>query len=113
AGDKVLGIVTDLGQVTNLVEERVRNLDALVLEANHDLGMLYDSHYPWSVKQRISSRHGHLSNETAGGLLEDISRNDGSKLRYVVAAHISENSNRSDLAVEVFRRSWQKGGQVR
>lgn len=110
---KVLGIVTDLGQVTNLVEERVRNLDALVLESNHDPAMLYDSHYPWEVKQRISSRHGHLNNETAGQVMEQISRTDGTRLQIAVAAHISENSNHPELAVETLRNGWSRGKQLR
>ncbi|MCB0323523.1 MAG: MBL fold metallo-hydrolase [Bdellovibrionales bacterium] len=112
AGERTLGVVTDLGQVTTLVEERVRNLDALILESNHDPGMLFDAPYPWDVKQRISGRHGHLSNATAGEVLEEISRSDGSRLRYAVAAHISENSNRPDLALHCFRTAWARGGQL-
>ena len=106
----VLGIVTDLGQVTALVESQVRGLDALILEANHDRDMLMDGPYPWPLKQRINGRKGHLCNEAAGEVLERINSSaDGARLRYAIAAHISEKNNRPELALEAFRSYWNKG----
>ena len=74
---------------------QVRNVDLLFLESNHDLEMLRDGPYPWSVKQRVLSRVGHLSNEAAGDFLE--SAYDG-QATYVVLAHLSESNNLPDLA---------------
>ena len=68
-----IGFLTDLGYATKLVIERVRQARALVLEANHDLKLLQeDTRRPWSVKQRILSRHGHLSNEAAAEVAAEV-----------------------------------------
>jgi len=68
-----IGFLTDLGYATKLVIERVRQARALVLEANHDLKLLQeDTKRPWSVKQRILSRHGHLSNEAAADVAAEV-----------------------------------------
>jgi phosphoribosyl 1,2-cyclic phosphodiesterase len=68
-----IGFLTDLGYATKLVIERVRQARALVLEANHDLKLLQeDTKRPWSVKQRILSRHGHLSNEAAALVAAEV-----------------------------------------
>lgn len=107
-GRSRLGIVTDLGQVTELVRDRVRDLDALVVESNHDLELLQGAPYPWSLKQRIRSRFGHLSNESAGELLVELHVPGGRPLRNVVAAHISENSNKPELALGALRAAWQR-----
>ncbi len=112
AGGKTLAIATDLGQVTNLVRERVRDVDAIILEANHDPVLLQDAPYPWSLKQRISSRKGHLSNELAAELVEQISRTNEDRLQVAVAAHISEKSNTPELAIEVFKKAWSRGGNT-
>lgn len=92
---------TDLGRITNLVEDALRGAHALVLESNHDEDMLRDCHYPWELKQRISSTHGHLSNHTAASFLSHI---DHSDLRHVVLGHLSENSNTPELAVSTLDR---------
>lgn len=90
------GFVTDLGHATKLVAERVRGLDALVLESNHDVKLLQDDPVrPWALKQRILSRHGHLSNEDAGKLAADVVTD---KLRHLVLAHLSRDCNRPELA---------------
>lgn len=106
AGAGVLGIATDLGQITTLVRERTRGLSALVLESNHDPVMLQDSAYPWDVKQRIRSRRGHLSNQAAAMLMEELSGDSENRLHVAVAAHISEKTNLPELALEAFRASW-------
>jgi len=82
--------VTDLGKVTPLVLDAARNSNAMVLESNHDLDMLYASEYPWELKQRINSAHGHLSNDAAGELLSEVLHND---LSHIVLGHLSENCN--------------------
>jgi phosphoribosyl 1,2-cyclic phosphodiesterase len=111
-GNLVLGVATDLGQVTTLVRERLRDVHALVLESNHDPKLLSDCAYSWELKQRIRSRCGHLSNECAGALLEEMSSGKNTKLEVAIAAHISENSNTPGLALEVFRSSWERGGNA-
>jgi phosphoribosyl 1,2-cyclic phosphodiesterase len=90
-----LGVLTDLGVSTLHVEASLSGCDALVLECNHDSGMLAKGDYPYALKQRIAGRFGHLDNEAAGGLL---SRLDNSKLKHVFAAHLSQHNNMPDLA---------------
>ena len=94
---KKLGIVTDIGSVTALVRERLRGSNALILEFNYDEGMLLYSSYPWDLKQRIKSRLGHLSNEDAAGLLQNLIHEE---LRYVILAHLSEVNNTPKKALE-------------
>lgn len=94
-----LGFLTDLGHVTRLVLERVRPAHALVLEANHDVKMLQDCpRRPWSLKQRILGRHGHLSNEAAADAAEQIMSAD---LRHLYLGHLSRECNRPELAYRV------------
>jgi phosphoribosyl 1,2-cyclic phosphodiesterase len=98
-GTQAIGVLTDLGHATKLVIERVRDTDALVLEANHDLKLLQeDTARPWVLKQRIMSRHGHLSNDDAATLASEVSSN---RLRHVFLAHLSRDCNRPDLAQRV------------
>lgn len=91
------GHVTDIGKITNLVRDSIQGVHALVLEANHDEEMLQYCRYPWPLKQRIASSHGHLSNRAAGELLAEI---DHSDLCTVILGHISEESNRPKAALE-------------
>jgi cation diffusion facilitator CzcD-associated flavoprotein CzcO len=73
AGSGSLGFITDLGYVTKLITERLRKVQTLVVETNHDEKLLQnDTHRPWPVKQRIQSRHGHLSNAAAAIVIEGI-----------------------------------------
>lgn len=91
-----LGFLTDLGHATRLVVQRVRPAQVLVLEANHDLKLLQeDTRRPWSTKQRILSRHGHLSNDGAAEAAEQIVTAD---LRHVYLGHLSRDCNRPELA---------------
>lgn len=90
-----MAVATDLGYITPNVKAQLRNLDLLLLESNHDLEMLRDGPYPWSVKQRVLSRVGHLSNEAASDFLE--TSYDG-QATYVILAHLSESNNLPDLA---------------
>ncbi|MGC9194590.1 MAG: MBL fold metallo-hydrolase [Syntrophobacteraceae bacterium] len=96
-----VGICTDLGVATNLVKVRLKDCHALVLEANHDVDKLLNGPYPWVLKQRIKSPHGHLSNEEACQLLEAVHHE---KLQCVVFAHLSETNNHPDLVRESSRR---------
>jgi phosphoribosyl 1,2-cyclic phosphodiesterase len=92
-----LGFVTDLGFATKLVFERVRHVQTLVIETNHDEKMLQnDARRPWSVKQRIMSRHGHLSNTAAANVIVDLL---GNGLRRVVLGHLSRDCNSAALAL--------------
>ncbi|HEV2210882.1 MAG TPA: MBL fold metallo-hydrolase [Verrucomicrobiae bacterium] len=96
-----IGMLTDLGHATRLVLERVRRANILVLEANHDIKMLQDCpHRPWSLKQRILSRHGHLSNEAAADVAAEIVSAD---LRHLYLGHLSRECNKPELAHDVVR----------
>ena len=90
-----IGFATDLGYIPPNVKAQLKDLDLLLLESNHDLEMLRDGPYPWSVKQRVLSRVGHLSNEAAAGFLEDDY--DG-QAAYIILAHLSESNNLPELA---------------
>ncbi|HMJ88444.1 MAG TPA: MBL fold metallo-hydrolase [Candidatus Acidoferrum sp.] len=91
-----IGFLTDLGHATKLVIERVRTANVLVLEANHDLKLLQDdTRRPWSIKQRILSRHGHLSNNAAADVAEQIVTAD---MRHMFLGHLSGDCNRPELA---------------
>ncbi len=87
------GSATDLGTATRLVVEKLRGCRALNLESNHDMDMLMNGPYPWELKQRIKSRHGHLSNEDSLGLLFELAH---SGLEALVMAHLSEVNNHPD-----------------
>jgi len=95
AGPCTCAVVTDLGQATALVADHLRDLDLLVLEANHDVDMLREGDYPPQLKARILSRVGHLSNAAMADLL---ARASAPRLRQVVLAHLSESNNHPDLA---------------
>ena len=90
-----LAVATDLGYIPPNVNAQLKGVDLLLLESNHDLEMLRDGPYPWSVKQRVLSRVGHLSNEAAAGFLE--SSYDG-QAAYVILGHLSESNNLPELA---------------
>jgi phosphoribosyl 1,2-cyclic phosphodiesterase len=93
-----LGIATDLGRPTAAVRAALAGCHMLVLESNHDEAMLRAGPYPWSVKQRIASSHGHLSNTAAGALARELCHE---ALTAVVLAHLSEHCNDPGLAFDV------------
>ncbi len=101
-GNVRLGYLTDLGSSTAHVEKALSGCHALVLECNHDREMLQNSSYPPSLKTRIAGAHGHLSNDQAAELL---GRLDFGWLRHIVAAHLSEQNNRPDLACAALARA--------
>lgn len=98
-----LGILTDIGHATPHVVRAMNRLDAIMLECNHDRRMLEESDYPMRLKRRISGDYGHLANDASARLLADI---DHSRLRTVVAAHLSRSNNRPELARDSLARAW-------
>lgn len=106
--DVNVGFLTDLGHVTRLVIERVRPANVLVLEANHDVKMLQDCpHRPWSLKQRILGRHGHLSNESAADAAEQVM---SAELRHLYLGHLSRECNHPELARNAVKDCLQRIG---
>ncbi len=99
-GKKKVGIVTDLGTYNDYTVECLKEMDALLLEANHDVNMLQVGPYPYYLKQRILGDRGHLSNERAGQLLCDLLHD---KLQAVVLGHLSKENNLPELAYESVR----------
>ena len=106
-GDRILGHITDFGYPSALVRESLRGCDTLLTEANHDLDLLKDGPYPWSLKQRIASRLGHLSNESLFEMLPDI-LHDG--VRHLVLAHLSETNNNPKMLQMQLKRQLQRLG---
>jgi phosphoribosyl 1,2-cyclic phosphodiesterase len=99
-GEGCIGFATDLGIATRLTQEKLKGCRALVLEFNHDEEMLQNGPYPWHLKQRIRSRHGHLSNTEGATLLEEL-LNSG--LEGVFLSHLSEVNNDPLLAMAAAR----------
>ena len=94
-GTSRLGLLTDTGRGTSHIVDSLAGCDALVIECNHDPAMLDASDYPYPLKRRIGGDYGHLSNEVAA---EIVARLDRSRLRQVVAAHLSRSNNTPALA---------------
>jgi phosphoribosyl 1,2-cyclic phosphodiesterase len=92
-----LGLMTDLGRSTGLVEDRLRGCHALIIESNHDVTMLEQGPYPLELKRRIKGPEGHLSNGQAAALLADVCHDD---LNYVVLAHLSAVNNTPEKAMD-------------
>ncbi len=91
-----LGVLTDAGSSTPHIESLLHGCDALVLECNHDSEMLKNGVYPYSLKQRVGGRYGHLNNQESAAIL---ARLDVSRLQHLVAAHLSRSNNTTELAV--------------
>jgi phosphoribosyl 1,2-cyclic phosphodiesterase len=91
-----LGLITDVGRSTRLLEDRLKGCRAVIIEFNHDEYMLDNGPYPLSLKRRIKGHEGHLSNNDAGELLKIISHKG---LRHVILAHISEKNNLPEIAL--------------
>ena len=92
-----MAVATDLGYVPPNVKAALRRVDVLLLESNHDLEMLKDGPYPWSVKQRVLSRVGHLSNHATA---EFLARDYDGGATYIVLGHLSEHNNVPELALQ-------------
>lgn len=95
--DCAIGLVSDAGHVTRAVSERLNGVQALFVEANYDDELLEaDTRRPWSTKQRISSRHGHLSNAQTADLITQLVP---SGLKRVVLGHLSKDCNKPEVAI--------------
>ena len=100
SGGKALAVATDLGHYDEYIVSKLQNLDALLIEANHDIHMVELGPYPYPLKQRILSSKGHLSNESSGRLLCDILHNG---LKNVILGHLSQDNNYAKLAYETVK----------
>ena len=96
AGGRKLGIATDMGVFSPLMQTMLEGCHGLVFEFNHDTDMLWNGSYPWPLKQRIASGEGHLSNDDAAEALAMIAHPE---LAFCVVAHLSEENNTADLAL--------------
>lgn len=97
---KAIACATDMGTYDDYTVSHLTGLDALLLEANHDVHMLQVGGYPYYLKQRILSKHGHLSNEMSGRLLNEVLHDD---LKYIFLGHLSKENNYEELAYETVR----------
>jgi len=107
-GGTRLGYATDLGHPSTLVMETLRDCDVLVTEANHDPDLLREGPYPWSVKQRILGRHGHLSNNEMAEVVAGVAT---ARTRHLFLAHMSETNNTPALALAAGRRALEAAGR--
>jgi phosphoribosyl 1,2-cyclic phosphodiesterase len=109
-GSAVFGFATDLGFASHLVRHTLKDAHLLFLESNHDENLLVSGPYPWFLKQRIRSRHGHLSNAACADLVADLLHRG---LQTVVLGHLSETNNQPALAYEATRRVLLERGAAR
>jgi phosphoribosyl 1,2-cyclic phosphodiesterase len=109
-GSSALGYMTDLGYATRLTIERLREVQTLVIETNHDEKLLQnDPHRPWPVKQRIQSRHGHLSNAAAAAVIEQLLPG---KVARIVLGHLSRDCNSPVLALGAVKAKLERFGRT-
>ena len=99
-GKKSVAVATDMGHYSQYIINHLQNLDALLVEANHDVRMLEAGPYPYPLKRRILSDYGHLSNENSGRLISSI-LHDG--IRHIFLGHLSQENNIPELAYETVR----------
>lgn len=100
ASKKSIAIATDLGIYDDYIIKNLTNLDAVLLEANHDVHMLEVGPYPYPLKRRVLGNRGHLSNELTGRLLCNILHE---KLKYIMLGHLSKENNYEELALETVK----------
>ena len=100
SGDSSAAVITDLGFYNNHLIEKLQGLNAILLEANHDLRMLEVGPYPYYLKRRIAGNHGHLSNEASGQFLDELLHKD---MKKILLGHISMENNMPPLALETVR----------
>jgi len=106
-GEFKLSIVTDLGYVSHKIKDKITGSDFFIFESNHDVNLLRMSSYPWSIKQRILSDVGHLSNEAAAEALLDVI-NENTQRIYL--AHLSKENNLPDLAKLTVKNILEENG---
>ena len=102
-----IGIVTDLGYIPESVKYHLRRTDLLMLEANHDLDMLKVGPYPWSVKQRVMSRVGHLSNL---GMSDYLMQDLGASTANLILGHLSEHNNHPEIVRLIASQALEERG---
>ncbi len=107
-GSRHMAIATDMGEYTDYTVEHLKDMDAILIESNHDVRMLQVGPYPYPLKQRILSDKGHLSNETAGRLLSDILCD---RMQTIILGHLSKENNLPELAYETVRLEIETGDQ--
>ena len=108
SGNSSFGVLTDLGYATRQITNAVQGVSALLVESNHDESLLQnDTKRPWSVKQRILSRHGHLSNQAAADLVASAA---SPSLRHIALAHLSADCNTPELARTAVREKLESTG---
>lgn len=100
SGGKSVAVATDMGYYDDYTVSNLQKLDALVIEANHDVRMLLAGTYPYYLKQRILGDKGHLSNEASGRLINDILHDN---LKYIMLGHLSKENNYEELAYETVK----------
>lgn len=105
-GKKQVAVTTDLGHYDSYIIDHLQNLDAILLESNHDVRMLETGPYPYPLKRRILGDHGHLSNENAGRLLNCILHD---RLKTILLGHLSKENNLEELAYETVRLEIDQG----
>ncbi|MFW5991619.1 MAG: MBL fold metallo-hydrolase [Halanaerobiaceae bacterium] len=106
-GDCKIGHATDMGFVPAEVEERLKGLDLLIIESNHDLEMLMNGSYPWPLKNRINGARGHLSNDDTADLLPRVI---GSNFPRILLAHLSKDNNIPELAYITIKNKLEDKG---
>ena len=98
--DKSVAVATDMGTYDDYIVSCLQGLDAIVIEANHDVRMLLAGSYPYYLKQRILGDRGHLSNEASGRLIDAILHDN---MKYIMLGHLSRENNYEELAYETVR----------
>ena len=106
-GSAKLTLATDLGYISQLVYEKLRGSDLVILESNYDEVMLFEGPYPWYLKQRIKSREGHLANHDSA---EVLARLAGEGLKKAILAHISEKNNTPELVLRTAKKYLKEAG---
>jgi len=101
-GNTKISVITDTGWINDSIRDEIRNSNLYYIESNHDVKMLREGSYPWALKQRIMSTHGHLSNADAGVVLGDVLSGNQ---EIVLLAHLSQDNNLPHLAYNTVRES--------
>ena len=105
-----LSVLTDTGMVSEDIYNEIKNSDLLVLESNHEVNILKVCSYPYKTKMRILGDQGHLSNETAAGIITDIIENETEKHRTFLLAHLSKENNTPEMALLTSQNALEERG---